>query len=67
MYQNIAKKASGNLVTGDEIWVCYFEPNRKCSNRFWANKYARRPIIAKHLRMLKVLYVIFFDNKGRVS
>ena len=66
MYPKYSKKAFDNLVTGDETYY-FFEPKRKCSNRIWATKNARRPIIAKRTRTVKkVLYVIFFDNKGPV-
>ena len=45
----------------------YFELKPKCSNRVWATKNAVRPSIAKRQRTVKkVLYVIFFDNKGPV-
>lgn len=67
MYPKYNKKAFDNFVTGDETWVYYFEPKRKCSNRIWATKNAKRPSIAKRQRTVKkVLYVIFFDNKGPV-
>ena len=32
-YPKYTKKAFDNLVTGDETWVYFFEPKRKCSNR----------------------------------
>lgn len=47
-YENVSKisskKAFDNLVTGDEIWVYYFEPKWRCSNRIWATKNAPHPI-----------------------
>ena len=67
MFPKYSKKYSNNLVTGDETWAYYFEPKRKCSNRVLATKNAVRPNIAKRQRTVKkVLYVIFFDNKGLV-
>ena len=67
MYPKYNKKAFDNLVTSDKTWVYYFEPKQKCSNRIWATKNARRPIIAKQTRTVKkVLYVIFFNNKDPV-
>ena len=66
-YPKYSKKAFDNLVTGDETWVYFFEPKRKCSNRIWATQNAKRPSIAKRIRTVrKVLYVIFFDNKGPI-
>ena len=67
MYPKYSKKAFDNLVAVDETWVYYFEPKQKCSNRIWATKNALCPIIAKRTwTVKKVLYVIFFDNKGPV-
>ena len=43
----------------------YFEPKLKVANRIWANKNARRPSIAIRIRTeKKVVYAIFFTNKG---
>ena len=47
MFQTCDKMQFGNVVTADEIWVYYFEPVRKVSNKIWATKHSRRPIIAK--------------------
>ena len=67
MYPKYSKKAFDNLVTGDETWVYLFWTKWKCSNWIWATKNVRRQIIAKRTRTVKkVLYVIFFDNKGPV-
>lgn len=53
--------AFDNLVTGNLKWVYFFEPKRKCSNRFLETKNATPPSIAKRIRTVKVKY-IFFDN-----
>ena len=43
----------------------YFEPVRKVSNKIWATKHSKRPIIAKRsLSTKKVLYAIFFSGEG---
>ena len=47
MFKTCDKKQFANVVTGDENWVYYFEPVRKFSNKIWASKHSRRPIIAK--------------------
>ena len=53
--------------TGDETLVYYFEPKCKCSNRVWVTKNAIHPSIANRQHTVKkVLYIIFFDNKGTV-
>ena len=59
------KKHFANVVTGDETWVHYFEPVRKVSNKIWATKHSKRPMIGKRsLSTKKVLYAIFFSGEG---
>ena len=43
------EKKFANLVTGNETWVHYFEPVRKVSNKIWATKNSKRPVIAKRM------------------
>ena len=65
MFPKYDKKQFANVVTGDETWVHYFEPVRKVSNKIWATKHSKRPIIAKRsLSAKKVLYAIFFSGEG---
>ena len=65
MFPKYDKKQFANVVTGDETWVHYFEPVRKVSNKIWATKHSKRPIIAKRsLSTKKVLYAIFFSGEG---
>ena len=59
MFPKYDKKQFANVVTGDETWVHYFEPVRKVSNKIWATKHSKRPIIAKRSFSTKVLYAIF--------
>ena len=65
MFPKYDKKQFANAVTGDETWVRYFEPVRKVSNKIWATKHSKRPIIAKRsLSTKKVLYAIIFSGEG---
>ena len=65
MFPKYDKKQFANVVTGDETWVHYFEPVRKVSNKIWATKHSKRPIIAKRsLSPKKVVYAIFFSGEG---
>ena len=65
MFPKYDKKQFAIVVTGDETWVHYFEPVRKVSNKIWATKHSKRPIIAKRsLSTKKVLYAIFFSGEG---
>ena len=60
MFPKYDKKQFAIVVTGDETWVHYFEPVRKVSNKIWATKHSKRPIIAKRsLSTKKVLHAIF--------
>ena len=60
MFPKYKKKQFANFVTDDETWVHYFELVRKVSNKIWATKHSKRPIIAKRsLSAKKVLYAIF--------
>ena len=64
-FKTYDKKQFANVVAGDENWVYYFEPVRKVSNKIWATKHSRRPIIVKRsLSARKVWYVIFFLGEG---
>ena len=65
MFKTCDKKQFANVVTGDENLVYYFEPVRKFSNKIWASKHSRRPVIAKRsLSARKVWYSIFFSGEG---
>ena len=65
MFPKYDKKQFANVVTGDETWVHYFEPVRNVSNKIWATKHSKRPIIAKRsLSTKNVLYAIFFSGEG---
>ena len=65
MFQICDKKQFANVVTGDENRIYYFEPVRKFSNKIWASKHSRRPIIAKRsLSARNVWYAIFFSGEG---
>ena len=60
MFPKYDKKQFANVVTGDETWVHYFEPVRKVSNKIWATKHSKHPIIDKRsLSTKKVLYATF--------
>ena len=65
MFPKYDKRQFANFVTGDETWIHYFEPVKKVSNKIWATKHSKRPIIAKcSLSANKVLYAVFFSGEG---
>ena len=48
IFPKYEEKKFANVVTGDETWVHYFEPIhaiRKVSNRIWATKNSKGPVI----------------------
>ena len=47
MFPKYDKMQFANIVTGDETWVHNFEPVRKVSNKIWATKHSKGPIITK--------------------
>ena len=58
-------RSFANIITGNEMWVHFYEPKRKIQNKIWATKGGKRPCIAKHtMSIKKVMYVIFFTNQG---
>ena len=60
-------KEFSNIITGDETWLYFFEPQRKVDNKMWIKKDGVRPVIAKRVQSSnKVLYAIFFNSGGPV-
>ena len=67
MYPKYSKKAFDNLVTVMRPGFTILNQSGSVPTEFGPPKMQRRPIIAKRTRTVKkVLYVIFFDNKGPV-
>ena len=60
MYPKFDRKKIVNIVTGDETWVHFFEPQRKIDNKIWATRNARRPVIAKGQSVLRRLCWLYF-------
>ena len=38
MYENCDPRRFDDLLTGDDTWLCYFEPLRKAVNKAWVPK-----------------------------
>ena len=65
MYPKFDRKKFVIIVTGDETWVHFFEPQRKIDNKIWATRNARRPVIAKRtISVKKVMLAVFFTSTG---
>lgn len=41
------KRRLSDIVTGDETWTHYFEPQRIVDNNMWLTKKGKRPVKAK--------------------
>ena len=55
------------IVTGDETWIYYFQPDSKAKNKVWVSSEGDRPVIARRCKTSNLmLYAIFFDSKGPV-
>ena len=66
-YKGCNSQVISNLLTGDEIWVHMFEPQRRADNKQWKRKDQKRPCIAKRtISSKKMLYAIFFNSSGPV-
>ena len=56
------------IVTGDETWISFFEPEGKENNKVWIGENGARPQIALRSRSVKrVLYALLFDARGSVA
>ena len=66
-YIGCNSRVISNLLTGDEIWVHMFEPQRRADNKQSKRKDQKRPCIAKRtISLKKILYAIFFNSSGPV-
>ena len=61
-YKHCKNKRINELLTGDETWIYFFEPQRKINNKVWIAKNRNRPVIAKRSQSAKkILYAVFFQ------
>lgn len=66
-YDNCDQRRLSEIVTGDETWVYFYQPERKEKNKVWVSKNGKKPEIAVRTKTVKkVLYAIFFDGNGVV-
>ena len=65
IYYGCDDKRLCEIVTGDETWISFFEPEGKENNKVWILENEARPQIARRSRSVKrVLYTLFFDARG---
>ena len=59
------KRRLDEIITGDETWIYFYEPERKQQTRAWVKKGTKGPqIVKKSKSAYKVLYTMFFNTKG---
>lgn len=67
-YKNADQKRMNVIVTGDETWVYFYEPDSKQKNKVWVGENDGRPQIARRARTSKrIMYALFFDCQGMVA
>ena len=55
------------IVTGDETWICNFQPDSEAKNKVWVSSEGNRPVIERRCKTSNcMLYAILFDSKGPV-
>ena len=68
IYDGCDDKHLCEIVTCDETWISFFEPEGKENNKVWIGENGARPQIARRSRSVKhVLYALFFDARGIVA
>ena len=65
MYRREGRRMIGRIITGDETWVHYYEPESKRDSMQWIKKGDPSPTKFRAERSVgKVLYVVFWDSQG---
>ena len=68
IYDGCDDKRLCEIVTGNETWISFFEPEGKENNKVWIGENGARPQIPRRSRSVKrVLYALFFDARGIVA
>ena len=66
-YNKCDPRCLEELVTGDETWICHFQPDSKAKNKVWVSSEGDRPVVACRCKKSnRMLYAIFFDAKGPI-
>ena len=60
IYDRCDDKCLCEIVTGDETWILFFEPEGKENNKVWIGENGARPQITRRSRSVKhILYALF--------
>ena len=56
------------VVTSDETWLYFFEPDNKLNNKMWVGENNERSVVACRSRSVRrEMYALFFDSDGIVA
>ena len=56
------------IVTGDETWLYFYEPDNKLNNKMWVGENNECPMVARRSRSARrVMYALLFDSDGIVA
>ena len=68
LYDGCDERRLFEVVTGDETWISFFEPEGKENNKVWIGENGARPQIARRSKSVKrIMYALFFDARGIVA
>ena len=66
MFENMDQRKLTELVTDDETWAHFFQPERKIKNQVWFGKNIKRPTIARRtFTSKKVGKILFYRSPER--
>ena len=58
-FENRDSSRLREVVTGDEIWLYYFEPDNKLNNKIWVGENNERPVVGRRSRSVRrVMYAL---------
>ena len=67
-FKNRDSRCLREVVTGNETWLYFFDPDNKLNNKMWVGENNERPVVARRSRSVRrVMYALFFDSDGIVA
>ena len=67
-FKNQASHCLREVVSSDETWLYFFDPDNKMNNKMWVGENNERPVVARWSRSVRrVRYAPFFDNNRIVA
>ena len=67
-FKNRDSRRLREVVTGDQTWLYFSEPDNKLNNKMWVGENNECPVVARRSRSVgRVMYALFFDSDGIVA